>query len=1114
MKSRAADEDSDRTLGNTSALRRAGLVTLLSFLSFAVVAATAHGQSISGDLVVHVVDPTDLVVADAKLALTAVETNVSFNARTDPYGNYLFTQLKPGQYKLEAASEGFQTIVVHDIRIQVGQRARVDVKLPISGVAETVAVSAAGATLLNAESAAIGQVMESKPIVELPLNGRNPIQLAQLSAGVTPLGIGVSPASSWTGRGDTTLSIAGGRESNNSFLVNGIETRNARFGNAGIRPSLDAIEEFKIQRSTFGAEFGRSSAIVNTTIKAGTNRLHGSVFEFLRDSKLDATDFFLNATNRPKPPLTQNNFGTAIGGPIVLPTVYAGRSRSFWFFNYEGFRQESSSSATGLYPSGAQLAGNLADDSAGTGLFPTRSPLCLANPASPKCVDVIDPATGAPFPGNVIPAGRLDPLTQLALQYTVRPNVDVPANTPEFPNFNAIGTPRTINNFDQYNLRMDHELTSRDRLFGTYSYAEEARQVQVLRPFGGESFPLGNRLVTVTHNRIFSPILLNEFRFGYNRSKTYRLSETSFGRDFAREVFGLKNTNDQPIMFGVPAFNISGFGGIGSISQAIGALDENYQLTNNLSLIKGRHNVRTGFQISRQLYFQVTNFSGNPTFTFDGRYTGMQRIGLADFLLGIPSRASGAIGDSIQNLRTTYWAGYVQDDWRLAPNFTLNYGLRYEFARSPVEKDNKSLVFSPEQRRILLAGQGVRPEIVDPDWNNFAPRLGLTWRPQVIDNFVVRGGAGIYYATDNFNEEQFKGIGPPFFQPQTIEGDPRTPDLFMRDMLPSFTASPNLNPFTFDPRNRTPYLTQWSAGVQKGFASDYLLEVEYVGSRGRNLPQRRNLNIASLDPTGTIPIAQRVPFPEFGFILMTYNGGWSRYNALTTKLEKRWSSGVWFLGSYTWQRSIDLGATDEFSALSVDFDKWDKGHSTFDVPHRFVGSWVYEIPVGRGRALGQNLPPVLDAVIGGWQVNGIVTIAQGQFQTATLGTDWLFIGAFSQSRPNIVGDPAEGRELPDRYLNRAAFDVPRDAAGNPIRVQGNGGRNTIQQPGINNWDIGVFKNVQTAGFNLQFRMETFNTWNHTQFGSANLNTSSPSFGRIGGTRVGPRRIQLGLRVTF
>jgi hypothetical protein len=1092
------------------------LFGLRPLLLIVLAAPPLHAQLISGDLVVHVRDQGDLIMSGATLLLVEVDTGVTHTAATRDDGTYLFGQLKPGPYRLEVSAQGFNTTNVQDIRIQVGQRARVEVKLQ-AALTEAVTVSAATTTLLNAESAAIGQVIDSKSMVELPLNGRNFIQLAQLSAGATPIGIGTSPATTWTGRSDTTLSIGGGRESNNSFLVNGIETRNARFGNAGLRPSIDAIQEFKIQRSTFGAEFGRSAAVVNTTIKSGTNQFRGSVFEFYRDERFDATDFFLNRTGREKAPFEQNNFGTAIGGPLLIPSLYNGQNRSFWFFSYEGFRQEQTSSSTGLYPSAAQLAGNLADDSTGTGLYPTSSGFCQANPGSRKCVDVIDPSTGMPFPGNVIPRERLDPTTQLATQYTVLPNVAVPAGSATFPTFNAIGTPPTLNDFDQYNLRIDHQLGPRDQLYGTYSWADETRDVKVLRPYGGEGFPLNNRLVTITHAHTFSPTLLNEFRFGYNRSLTYRLSETSYGQDFAREVFGLRNTTDQAIMFGVPAFNMNGFGGIGSISQAIGALDENLQFTDNLSLVKGSHNLRAGFQISRQKYFQITNFNGNPTFTFDGRYTGLQAqgIGLADFLLGYPSRAGGAIGDSIQNLRTTYWGAYVQDDWRIRPNITLNYGIRYEFARSPVERDNKSLVFAPERAQILIAGGGVRPDIVDPDWNNFAPRLGFTWQPGVLSDFVVRGGAGIYYSTDNFNEEQFKGAGPPFFQAQTIEGDPRTPNLFMRDMLPSFAGSPNVSPFTFDRGNRTPYLTQWSVGAQKSFASDYMVELEYVGSEGSKLPQRRNLNIATLDPTGTIPVAQRVPFPQYGSILMTYNGGWSSYHALTAKVEKRWSKGLWFLGSYTWQRSLDLGATDEFSALSREFKIWDKGYNTYHVPHRFVGSWAYELPVGRGRAFLSDMPAIVDAFVGGWQVTGIATFSEGQYQTATLGTDWLLIGSFTTSRPNIIGDPTANRSLPDAYLNPAAFDFPRDAQGNRIRVQGDAGRNTIQQPGINNWDIGLFKNFKVRDrVNVQFRWETFNTWNHTQFGNANVNTSNPAFGRITSLRVPPRRMQFGLRVTF
>ncbi len=1091
---------------------------LASLSACLLVASSSFAQTISGDLVVNVLDSSGASVANAKLALFEIETNTKSESITDSNGSALYFQLKPGLYRLEVESSGFRKADVGNIRIQIGQRARVDVQMQIGQMTESVTVSAAGATLLNAESASVGQVLDQRSIVDLPLSGRNFIQLAALSAGAIPIGIANSPASSWTGRSDMTLSIAGGRESNNSFLLNGIETRNARFGSVGIRPSIEAIQEFKIQRSTFGAEFGRSAAVINTTMRAGTNDLHGSVFDFFQNRELNANDFFLNRTNRPKPPSNQHNFGAAIGGPVLIPKIYNGKNRTFWFFNYEGFRQRSSNAATGNYPSRAQLAGNLADDSTGTGLLPRSSDLCRSNPTARKCVDVIDPLSGTPFPGNVIPQNRLDPTTQIALQFIPTPNVAVAANSLVFPTFNTVGTPSLINDWDQYNVRLDHQLTSKDQIFGTFSWSEETRDEKALRPQGGQGFPLANRLVTATWMHTFSPTILNDFRFGFNRSRTFRLAETSFGENYARDLFGLKNTTDQPIVYGVPSFAITGFSAIGSLSQAIGATDENMQFTDNLSIIRGRHNIRTGFQISRQAYFQLTNFAGNPTFTFDGRYSVGQTAGygLADFLLGFPSRAQGAIGDGAQDMRTTFYGAYVQDDWRVTSNFNINIGIRYEFARSPVEINNKSLYFNPEQARIILAGQGVRPDIVDPDYNNFAPRFGFTWNPRFAAKTVIRGGVGIFYSTDNFNEEQFKAIGPPIFQPQQLDGDPTTPNLFMSDMLPTFSGSPNVTPFTFDRRNRTPYLTQWSFGIERVFGDNWVFEVNYAGSQGNKMPQRRNLNPGRVDPTGTIPIAQRIPFPQYGAgMLVTYNGGWTSYHAMTAKIERRYASGLYLLASYTWQKNLDLGATDDFSTISAEFKKWDKGRSTLDVPHRFITSFNYDIPVGKGRKYLANAATAVDLLLGGWQINGIATFAQGQFQTLNLGSDWIQVGSFSRSIPDIVGDPYIGRSMPDQYWNGDAFDFPRDANGTAIHVVGNSGRNTFQQPGLSNWDMGLFKNFRLGErFNAQLRLETFNTWNHTQFGSANTNVSSAAFGSITSTRVGARRTQLGLKILF
>jgi hypothetical protein len=1073
------------------------------------------GQSITGDLVVNVTDPSGAVVGNAKLELTRVDTNVRFAGTSDSLGNFLFSNLTTGAYKLDVSATGFKTASISGINISLGQRARVDAKLEVGAMSQEVSVSATAETLINAESASVGQVLNEQAIVQLPLNGRNFIQLAQITTGAVPIGIGTSPATSWTGRGDSTLSVGGGRETNNSFLVNGIETRNARFGSAGIRPSADAVEEFRVQRSTFGAEFGRSSAIINTTIKGGTNDLHLALYEFLRNRNLDSIDFFTNRAGGSKPAFSQNNFGTAVGGPVVIPG-YNGKNRTFWFFNYEGFRQRQAGTAYGTYPSAAQMAGNLADDSTGTGILPANSPLCVANPKAFKCHDVIDPLSGQPFQGNIIPASRLDPIVQKQIPYQLRPNFAVPANQPNFPTYNTIGFPKRINDWDQYNTRIDHHFSASDVLYGTFSNSDETLISPALRPLGGDVFPQTDRLWTATYNRIITPTMVNEFRFGYNRSLTYRTAETSNTKNYAADVFGLKNTSPNPFDWGVPNFNPTGFSGVGSLSEAIGATDTNIQFTDNFSWNTRRHNIRMGFAIARQLYDQITDFAGNPSFNFDGRFTGMQGVfGLGDMLLGYPISTTAALGDSSQQLRTTFYAPYIQDDWHVTPHLTLNFGIRYEYAASPTEQRGKALVFAPDIGQVVLAGHGVRGSIVDPDYNNFAPRFGFAYRPTFTKNTVIRGGFGTYFATDNFNEEQFKVIGPPFYQSQTLNSNPTTPTLLMSQMMPSLSANPNTGPFSFDRHNRTPYINQWSFDIQRSIKQDWMVDLEYDGSTGQKLPQRRNLNIASLDPTGTLTVASRRPFANYSDILLTYNGGWSSYQAMTAKLEKRFSGGFYLLTSYTWSKALDLGSTDDFTTLSRDFKKFDKGHSAFDVPQRLVVSYVYELPFGKGKQFGSNMNPVANLIVGGWQATGISSFAAGQWGNASVGSDWVNVGAWTKSFPNIVGPIAVNRSFPDNYVVRSAFDYPRDANGNPTHLEGNAGRMSIEQPGINNWDMGIFKNTKiTEKINTQLRWEMFNVWNHTQFGSANLTMTSASLGKINSVNVGPRRMQLGLRVTF
>ncbi len=1077
------------------------------------------GQLITGDILGTIQDSTGAVVPGAKVSLTAVDTGHRFEANSDASGGYIFAQLKPGHYKVQASKEGFRTENVSDIDLLVGQRPRVDITLQVGAVAQEIEVSAGGVQLLESQTSAIGEVMQERPVQELPLNGRNFMQLAVLSPGVAPVGTGVSPATIWVGQSNVTTSVSGLRESNESFLLDGIESRNARFGSVGLRPSPEAIQEFKMQTSNFSAEYGRSAAIINTTLKSGGNALHGSAYEFIRNSALDANNFFLNLAGAPKPQFQQNNFGFSLGGPVVLPHVYHGHDKTFLFINYEGIRSRHGITGEALVPSAAQMGGNLADDSAGIGIIPTDSPFCTSNSGSPKCFNVIDPTTGQPFPGNVIPEDRLDPVAQKWRGFVPVPNVSGLAGGVQPPSFNYTNSTKNRNDMNQANFRLDHSLSSRDQLFGSYSFEDRPHFEPSAMPLQGTAFPLRNQLLAVTETHIFSPTVVNEARFGYNRSKTYQLSQAALGPNYASTLFGFTNTSNNPFDYGVPYAYVSGLSTIGSFAEAIGATDEDFQVVDNLSMVRGKHNVKLGVNFIHEKFYQITDFSGVPSFYFYGQYTGTT---LGDLVLGDPYNAVTGVGDSHQNLRTNWWSGYLQDDWRVKPSLTLNMGLRYEHAQTPYDTENRTEWFDPAIAQVVTSQSGgVRNGIVDPNWHNIAPRVGLAYSPRYLKNTVFRSSFGIFYATDNWNELQFLVIGPPYFNVQNIYSDPVRPTISLEHLFPSALESGGtLQPDSVDKRNRTPYVQEWSFDMQHTFAKDWVLDVGFVGNVAQKLPQRRNENIGSPDPTGTIPLAEREPFPNVGVIVADYNGGWSSYSGMAVRAEKRLANGFYLLGAYTWSHAIDLGNTDENSLISSNFKTFDKGNGTFDVRQRMVLSYVYELPFGPGKHFLAGTSGALHRLVSGWQLNGITTFSTGQYETATLPLDWINLGGwFTASLPNRVGNAYPANQNYNNWLNINSFVVPGCPSyvpcSNGIHLEGNSGRNDLITPGINNWDFSVTKATRISErASLQFRAELFNGWNHTQFGPENSSVVPGQFGRISNVRVSPREVQFALKLVF
>ena len=1093
-------------------------------------------QSITGDIPGTVRDSSGAVVPGARVTLAATDTGIKAEAMSDDDGNYLFAQLKPGRYSVSVSKEGFATSTVSNIDLQIGQRPRLDFALKVGQTTERVEVSAGGAPQLETETSSMGQVIVSQVVQDLPILDRNFVQLMTITAGVAPIGAGQSPAATWTGTkgGDTTASVAGGRESNESFLVNGIESRNARFGSANLRPSFDAIQEVEVKTNNFSSEYGRSGGVTLITLKSGSNRFHGDVFDYFRNDDLNANDFFSNLNGQPRAKLRYNNFGGSFGGPVRFPHLYNGTNKTFFFFNYEGFRQPTSSNFTARLPSAAQLAGNLADDSAGTGIFPLNSDYCQTNSlgtASAKCGTAIDPMTGQPFPGNVIPSSRLNPISQKWTQFWAAPNFQGPPSaTPSLPQFNYRVTKTGFVNWDQYNTRIDHALTSHDQIWGSYTYENRPTVQPGVLPLQGSSFPIKDTLVTVTESHVFSPKVVNEARFGYNRGYTYKVGEGALSTNYAQSVFGFTNTSTNPFDYGVPNLGISNsiFNTPGSPSESIGALDQNFQWVDHISVAKGNNNFKFGIDFMHEKFYQVTDFGGVPSVTFTPLYTG---VSFADYLLGDIQNAQASVGDSSQDLRSNYYGTFFQDDWHVTRDLTLNLGIRYEFQQTPYDTSSKTAYFDPDPsvENVVYSRSGaVRNGIVDPDYNNIAPRIGFAWSPSFLRDTVLRGGAGTFYSTDNWNELQFLVNAPDFSSTQTLTSNPnaKIPGVTFPNLFPSASASGGTSdPFTLDSHNRTPYVNGWNLDLQHTFASNWLIDVGYIGNTGQKLPQRRNLDAPSFDPTGLIPISQRDPYPQFSWILLAYNGGWSSYNGLAVRAEKRLSSGWYFLASYTYSHALDLGTTDDFSVAGIDMKHYDKGNGDYDIRHRAVFSYVYELPFGHGKRFLANAHGVVDKVLGGWEWNGITAFSTGQFTTPSLPVDWINCGAFCFSLPDKVGNPIPKHRSYQNYFDINAFafpgcegtPTPYLACANGIHVEGTARRNSLENPGIDNWDMGLIKRTHiNERVNTQFQVQAQNVFNQTQFAGAGGTVQPGSFGIIQGVQAahGPRVIQLSFKMMF
>jgi hypothetical protein len=1040
----------------------------------------------------RVTDSTGAIVSAATVTARNDATGIERTGVSTSTGDFELPLLSvTGTYTLTVSKSGFETQRVSGIILQVDQKARFDVSLKVGSISENIIVRAA-TPVVNTDSGSVGQVIDNQTIVSLPLNGRNFAQLATLTASAQT---GASSGET----GFTTISISGGYAGKTEFLLDGISNQEQLYSGIQFTPSVDAIQEFKVQSSSFSAEYGRGDAIINGTIKAGTNEFHGDLYEFLRNNALDARNFF-NVGDKAQ--LQQNQFGGTFGGPIV-------HNRTFFFVNYEGSRVRQGNSSNSLVPTQAERNGDLS----GLGV-PIKSPL-----------------TGAPYPNNVIPTSQINPAMAYFLQFMPLPNT---AQGTFY--YNAPFT----SNVDQGNIRIDHRFSDADSLFARYSINNINQYNPGNFPTnGGDSRPIRTQSAVLNETHIFGPALINELRLGYSRM--YR-TDIPQGLGTNHTVLaGIQGFNETTANFpGFPSITITGFDGIsGNDFSPLTNPTNTYEIIDAVSWNKGAHSIKMGLDLRNARMFSTNGAHSRGDFSFNGAYTGS---GLGDFLTGFPTSAArdfprNLFGETISNYHF-----YIQDDWKVNSRLTVNLGLRYEYNPQPAYFQNQASWFDPTSGQIAVSLYKGAPNLVTQQvakfaypqfqqyfvtpqqvglpnnllvnqYNNWAPRVGLAFRPFSDNKTVIRAGAGVFYLLQSGNNTVSQPIiNLPFIvdenksQP-TVNGVPTLP---VQTFFQPFSVNSTFNtPYvsTFDPHNKTPVFDQWNFAVQRGLAANMALEVAYVGSKGTYLENFSPFNVPTVNPNDNRPYQDRLPFPQFSTGTTLENLSNSTYHSLQVKLEKRFSAGLSFLASYVHQKSIDgTGADNPFDLHTQ------KGPADSDITDRLVVSFEYELPFGRRRALLNGLPAVVDGVIGGWHLTGISSFQSGFPFTPQLGpSDPANVNYAYGRRPDVAGTGEISDPSINGWFNINDFSVPQ-----PYTI-GNAGRNILRGPGSQNWDLALLKDFHfTEARYLQFRGEFFNAFNHPNFNVDSPNTNIED--KVNGGKIfsaaAPRIMQFALKLYF
>ncbi len=1118
---------------------------ITSFVLVTVLAAAPlAAQVATGTIVGVVADSSGAVVSNAGITVVHQGTRETRQVRTNDRGEFNVPYLRIGEYAITAEAPGFQTQTQTGIRLQVDQTVKLEFAIKVGAISERVEVTGA-APLVDTSTSSLGQVIANKSILELPLNGRNTFALGLLSGNTIPV----------TGMGTNLPFVTGGgRFALNDVLLDGVDNNTIggnSIGRNGIAytPSVDAVEEFKVKTSSFSAEFGRSAGgIISATTRSGTNDLHGSAWEFLRNEKLDANNFFSNAGGVPRQAFKQNQFGFTLAGPVLLPRVYKGRNRTFFFFDYEGTRRRTTASSTIL---------DIPPTAFRTGDFSAYKPV-IYDPRARR----IGPAgsvISTPFVGNIIPPSQLNPSAVAVLGLLPAPNFG--AAGAQSRNYLRIA-PHPYTN-GQFDAKIDQRIGSSDFMFGRFSLANAITP----NPGSFDGFiGAGSSAIRNTRNsvlsetHIFRPNVVNEARFGYTRANSSTIPlDTDSGLAFAQKnnialfPFPILGFPSYSFAFSGQGSGSSQFSGIGGGSPDL-AIENTFQVADNISITRGHHTFKAGGDFRR---YRFDNINGGGTLIFGSIFSSSSDSSgsgapLADFLMGFPSNTDGKQLLDWARQRDLYAGFYFQDDWKISPRLTLNIGIRYDLYTQPVDSRDRGALFDARTGYMAPPGKdGFSRAIVRPDHNNWAPRLGFAYAAS--RKFTVRSGAGIFYS----RREQNNGVTqiganipntPAILFPVISATGTVTPPVTMNSPIvagptdPKFAGITADNPVSYTTRTPdfsnvpVPYAAEWNFSLQYQIRENLAVEASYSGLKGTKLISRRNLNQIRLEDAlaGRTGQADR-PYPTInnsvGVDAAISN---SMYNAMNLRMEKRYSAGFAFMINYTWSKNIESNGNGDSSynqngGTTLPLDAYtlsrERSYAPLDVPHVVNFNYGYQLPLGAGKHWLNQKGPV-DWIFGGWQINGIATYRSG-FPTDIRSSR---VAAANQMYATLnVPDRVLGVSmyLPnkgvDGYFNPAAFTEPqtvRNVRGNPITLFGNAARRLGRGPTSKNLDFSLFKNFRIRDrANVQFRAEAFNLTNSPTFflpsaSSAALTLGNASFGKLSSSSATGRQLQFGLKLSF